>query len=261
MANTGTCHEAEARAVVIPAVTAEQMREVDRLMIDFGITLVQMMENAGRSLAEQARRMLGGNVVGRRVVVLAGSGGNGGGGLAAARRLAIWGADVDVVLGGVPETLAGALLRQLETLSRLEIRIRGPERWPALEASLRMADLVLDALIGYSLHGSPREPISALIQSANDSGTPLLALDVPSGLDADSGEPFEPTIRATVTLTLALPKVGLLKLMARQWVGDLYLADISVPETIYQRLGLRVGPIFAESDIVRVPTDAANDHP
>ncbi|MBI4629082.1 MAG: hypothetical protein HY729_10250, partial [Candidatus Rokubacteria bacterium] len=73
VANTGTCHEAEARAVVIPAVTAEQMREVDRLMIDLGITLAQMMENAGRSLAEHARRMLGGNVVGRRIAVLAGS--------------------------------------------------------------------------------------------------------------------------------------------------------------------------------------------
>lgn len=87
---------------------------------------------------------------------------------------------------------------------------------------------------------------------------PCWALDLPSGLDADSGEPFEPTIRATATLTLALPKVGLLKPMARQWVGALYFA---VPEAIYQRLGLRVGPIFAESDIVRVPTDAANDHP
>lgn len=102
------------QAPIIPAVTVDQMREVDRLMVEhFGITLRQMMENAGRCLAEQARRMLGGDVAARRIVVLTGRGGNGGGGLAAARRLSIWGADVAVILGSSGETIDAAASHQL----------------------------------------------------------------------------------------------------------------------------------------------------
>ena len=91
----------------IPAITTEQMREVDRLMVDvFGIELLQMMENAGRHLAALARqRFLGGNPVGKRVVVLVGSGGNGGGGLVAARRLQSWGADVKIYTTKMPVDL------------------------------------------------------------------------------------------------------------------------------------------------------------
>jgi NAD(P)H-hydrate epimerase len=80
----------------------------------------------------------------------------------------------------------------------------------------------------------------------------MLALDLPSGLDGDSGEASDPTIRATETLTLALPKRGLLAPVARPWVGQLHLADISVPEKVYEHLGLKVGPIFAESDIIPI---------
>jgi NAD(P)H-hydrate epimerase len=114
------------------------------------------------------------------------------------------------------------------------------------------ADLVIDALIGYSLRGAPAGPAAALIRYANASSRPMLALDLPSGLDGDRGEPSEPTIRATETLTLALPKRGLLAPAARPWVGRLHLADISVPEKVYRRLGLTVGPIFAESDIIPI---------
>jgi NAD(P)H-hydrate epimerase len=124
---------------------------------------------------------------------------------------------------------------------------------------LSTADLVLDALIGYSLRGAPREPIASLIRAANASGTSTLALDIPSGLNADLGEASDPTIRAVATLTLALPKVGLTRPAARELVGNLYLADISVPEAVYQRLGLGVGPIFSQADILAVPLDEDKD--
>jgi NAD(P)H-hydrate epimerase len=110
--------------------------------------------------------------------------------------------------------------------------------------------VILDALVGYSLQGPPREPIASLIRAANRSNAPVIALDIPSGLDGDSGQAFDPTIRAATTL--ALPKAGLMQPAARDWVGDLYLADISVPAQVYQRLGLETGPIFAASDIVPV---------
>ena len=231
------------------SVTVDQMREVDRLMVDeMGISLLQMMENAGRSLAEQARRMLGGDIAGRRINMLAGPGGNGGGGMAAARRLSIWGAEVAVVLGQPRDQIRDVPAQQLATLDRMELEIRDPKETGAEEAGT--AELVIDALIGYSLRGAPNEPIASLIRQTNAAGTPVLALDIPSGLNADTGEPSDPTIRAAATLTLALPKVGLLGPAARAWTGDLYLADISVPPAVYRRLGLAVGPIFRRQDIV-----------
>lgn len=239
--------------VMIPAVTVDQMREVDRLMVDeIGISLLQMMENAGRALAEQARHLLGGNVRGRRVAVLAGSGGNGGGGLAAARRLSIWGASVSVILGQSRETMKAAPLHQLTILDRIGVPVQEPGALPDPEI-LEAADLGLDALIGYSLRGAPREPLASLIRLANAGDTRMLALDVPSGLDADSGTAYDPAVRAEATLTLALPKTGLLRPHAREWVGDLFVADISVPDAVYRRLGLSVGPVFAEGDILPIP--------
>jgi NAD(P)H-hydrate epimerase len=239
----------------VTSVSVAQMREVDRLMTEeAGISLVQMMENAGRCLAARARGMLGGNARGRQVVVLAGRGGNGGGGLAAARRLAGWGSALTVVLAQSPKGMGGAPGQQLTVLEWIGIPVRvGANGISELFAS---ADLVIDALIGYSLRGAPAGMVAVLIRAANASGCPMLALDLPSGLDGDSGEASNPTIRATETLTLALPKRGLLAPAARPWVGRLHLADISVPEEVYRRLGLTVGPIFAESDII--PIDPAD---
>jgi NAD(P)H-hydrate epimerase len=232
---------------MIPTVTAAQMREVDRVMVEeLHIELLQMMENAGRALAEHARRHLGGDARGRRVIVLAGRGGNGGGGLAAARRLSIWGAQVAVVLAQRPGEMRGVPAQQLAILERLGVDSA------ADHDALPSAELLLDALVGYSLRGAPRGRVAELIRAANASRVPMIALDIPSGLDPDTGEPRDPTIHATSTLTLALPKTGLLAPHARAWVGDLYLADISVPDVVYRGLGLTVDPIFARGDIVPV---------
>jgi NAD(P)H-hydrate epimerase len=237
---------------MIPTISVDQMREVDRLMVEeMGITLLQMMENAGRGLATQARRLLDGDVTGKPIVILAGPGGNGGGGLAAARRLSIWGANVSVILGQVATAMRGVPAQQLSIVEKMSLAIHGPVQGTPVGSLLAPAALIVDALIGYSLRGTPREPIASLIRAANGVGVPVMALDIPSGLDGDSGVASDPTIRATATLTLALPKAGLLRPAAHAWVGKLYVADISVPPVIYQRLGLRVGPIFARSDIVR----------
>ncbi len=214
------------------------------------ISLLQMMENAGRCLATRARAMLGGDARGRQIVVLAGRGGNGGGGLAAARRLFGWGAAVTVVLAQPPKDMRGVPRQQLTILEWIGVPVRLAA--DGISELFTGADLVIDALIGYSLRGAPTGAVAALIEAANASGRPMLALDLPSGLDGDSGEASDPTIRATETLTLALPKRGLLSPAARPWVGQLYLADISVPEKVYRRLGLTVGPIFAESDIIPI---------
>ena len=233
----------------IPALTAAQMREVDRLMVEeAGISLLQMMENAGRALANLTRIHLGG-LQRRKVAVLAGRGGNGGGGLAAARRLATWGAEVRLVLAHPVDALAEVPRRQLSALEAMEVPVGTAA---SADSVMRQAEVILDALLGYSLVGPPRDREAGLIRAANSSGVPVIALDLPSGLDPDAGTPHDPTIRAVRTLTLALPKAGLLRPEAAEWVGELWLADISVPPQAYVRFGIDPGPLFADADLIRL---------
>ena len=239
------------RPETVPRLTRAQMIEVDRAMVeDYGITLVQMMENAGRGLAQLARaRFLDGSADARRVRVLAGSGGNGGGALVCARRLANWGARVSVTLVAAPEAYRGVPRQQLDIVQRLGL----PLDLGAPEADSPAPELIIDGLLGYSLSGAPRGAARQAIEWALSSPAPVLALDLPSGLDADSGEVLAPAIRAAATLTLALPKVGLLAPAAAAHVGELYLADIGVPPRLYaQFLGLEIGPVFAASEILRL---------
>jgi NAD(P)H-hydrate epimerase len=230
----------------IPALTIAQMAEVDRLMIeDYGILLIQMMENAGRNLAEFSRRILNGRLTDRKIVVLCGAGNNGGGGMVAARHLHNRGADVHVKFVGDPERLKDIPAHQWRILQTMGL---ANNDYP----DLARADMILDALIGYGLTGDPRGPVAEWINRANAAHRPILSLDTPSGLDTTTGIPGHPCIRASATLTLALPKTGLLALSARPLVGDLYLADIGVPPELYRRLGLDLGPLFADDTIIRI---------
>lgn len=222
----------------IPAVTAEQMREVDRLAVEeFDLLLIQMMENAGIRLAELALQRL----EPRSVAVLCGRGGNGGGGLVAARHLANHGVGVAVTLGTDRDRLGDVPKHQLSILESMGVPI-------GTEPSV--SDLIVDALIGYSLRGDPRGRAGDLIKWANEQDVPVCSLDVPSGLDAATGAVRAPCIRATATLTLALPKTALAG--ASDVVGELYLADISIPAELYSRLGIEAGPIFKSGAILRL---------
>jgi NAD(P)H-hydrate epimerase len=235
----------------VPFLTTEQMREVDRAMVDdFGIDLVRMMENAGRSLAHLARgRFLDGDGRGRSVIILAGPGGNGGGALVAARRLHSYGSLVGVVATREPEHMSEVTAQQLRVLENIGVPLTVGEMPP-----VRPPDLIIDGLIGYSLKGAPRGITGELIEWANSSMASVLSLDLPSGLDGTTGKVFAPVVRATATMTLALPKQGLRSPERPDVVGELYLADIGVPAELYaaESLGLRVGPIFAKSDVIRL---------
>jgi len=220
----------------VPALTTEQMRAVDRAMVeDLHIDLVQMMENAGRNLAELAITRFSPS----SATVLAGPGGNGGGGLVAARHLANRGCQVQAVLSE-PDRLTPVPAHQADILARMGVTIASR---PAT------ADLIIDALIGYSLRGDPAGAAAQLITWANGQAAPVLALDTPSGLDLTTGTAATPAVWAAATLTLALPKVGLLDAPN---VGELYLADISVPALVYHRMGIPVPGLFRQSSLLRI---------
>jgi NAD(P)H-hydrate epimerase len=237
------------RVDTVPFLTTAQMLAVDRAMVeDLHIELLQMMENAGRNLAHLARaRFLDGDPVGKEVVVLGGRGGNGGGAMACARRLHAWGAHVRVLLA--TDSLAPATARQRDILQRMGVpvvRARPVDVGPD-------SSLIVDGLIGYSLSGPPRGGAAELIHWANADATPVLALDVPSGLDATSGAIHSPVIRATATMTIALPKAGLRAAGVADYVGELYVADIGVPPSLYaESVGITLEPLFAQDEVLRV---------
>ena len=186
----------------VPSVTVEQMREVDRLMIEeYGILLIQMMENAGRSLATLVSDIA---PIGENVLVLAGGGNNGGGGLVAARHLSNLGAQVRVILSAGANELREMPAHQASILMKMGVETL--EWKPSDEARLAAAfsahGVIVDALLGYSLSGSPRGGAARLIEMANASGKPIVALDVPSGVSATDGRVYEPAIRATATATV-----------------------------------------------------------
>jgi NAD(P)H-hydrate epimerase len=218
-----------ATGICVPAVTAAQMREIDRICLEeTGPNLYQMMENAGRNLAQLALEKVGADWYAAEFLVLAGSGGNGGGGICAARHLANRGAGVKLCLAA-PDRLAQVPAFQRKVFASTP----GEEITPDQLDSLRPT-LILDALLGYSLRGAPRDPHAAIIRWANHAGAPILALDLPSGLDATTGETPGEFVRATCTLTLALPKTGL----THSCTGQLILADIGIPPAVFARLGL-----------------------
>jgi len=213
-------------------VTAEEMRRIDDVTIrEFQVDILMLMENAGRATATMARRMLQGTTIGKHVACLVGGGNNGGDGMVAARHLANWGADVKVIVGTAKDKMKDVPLEQLHILEKMGIPIL------STEYALSGYDLLIDGLIGYGLEGNPRDRVAMIIEDANSSGRPILALDLPSGMNATTGEAYDPCIKATATVTLALPKTGFLSPSASPYVGDLYLADISIPRKVYQSFG------------------------
>lgn len=229
----------------VPSVTTAQMIEVDRVAIEeTGPNLFQMMENAGRNLALQAIAILQQHWQKANIVVLAGSGGNGGGGICAARHLANRGASVKLCLAS----------DGLKDVPKWQHHIF--QATPGQEISQAKllttddpVDLILDALIGYSLRAAPRGKALELILWANATDAPILALDIPSGVDSTTGETPGEFMQAQWTMTLALPKTGLLP----EKTGALFLADIGIPFGAYAWKTLELDYVSPFGDRFRVP--------
>lgn len=211
----------------VPYLTAVEMAEVDKVAIQgFGIDVLSLMENAGTAAACVARMMLEGSAAGKKICCLVGKGNNGGDGLVAARHLFNWGAEVSVVLAGGSESLRDVPAKQFAIVEKMGVPVRR-------KGGESGSDLLIDALLGYGSSGDPRGAVADLVRGANESGVPILAMDLPSGLDATTGVPGTPCVEAKSTVTLGFPKTGFLKAGSERYLGSIYLADISLPRKLY----------------------------
>lgn len=239
----------------VPAVSSAQMREIQRAaQEDFGYDLMQIVENGGRATAQLALAMLGGRGKGQRVIVLAGGGNKGATGLCAARHLGNWGLSVEPIFGEMESEMSWTAGRQLAILRAAGIlEPRDLETSEiTVEEHIAHADLVVDALIGYGLEGPPTGMAAAITELAEAGHRPTLAIDIPTGVNANTGDVSQPAIHATTTVMLDLPKRGLLGANCRACVGELYLADLGIPRAVHERLGIASGPVFSEGPIVRL---------
>jgi NAD(P)H-hydrate epimerase len=240
-------------ALTLPTLSRAQVREVKRRLLErYGIVPLQTLEHSGRNLARLAQHMLEGDLADRPIVVLAGKGMNGAGGLAAARHLLNWGAWVQILCTDAPDLYQGVPAQQLHTLQAMG----APLAWAEEGWELPPCDLVIDAIIGVGLQGEPHGKARDLIQLANSSNALILSHDLPSGVDADSGNTFVPYVHASATLAVALPKVGLLANAASQPYGELFVGDVGVPlalleEMGLEEIGLELPTIFGHEPIVR----------
>jgi NAD(P)H-hydrate epimerase len=216
-------------------LNSTQMREADRRTIDeIGIPSLVLMENAGRQVVA-AMEAMHSDLLERRVAILCGRGNNGGDGFVVARTLVQRGVDVSVFLLGRVADVRGDARVNLEILGRLSltvIEVADSQAWELHFSELSNCTLIVDAIFGTGLNA----PISGLIQSViadvNASGIPVVSIDLPSGLSADSAEPIGDSIEAGLTVTIAAPKLPLVLPPAETRAGDIVIADIGIPAEV-----------------------------
>src|SRR5258707_2782707 len=218
-------------------LTREQAREFDRgAWEEYGVPGIVLMENAGRGVAVQMRRY---NPEKRRAVVVCGKGNNGGDGFVIARHLDNFGWPVKVLLFAKPSELVGDAAVMFEIVKRSGLKIE----YVAADA-VRFEDYLndeltnfgdgwlVDALFGTGLSGEVREPFDRVIAAMNASPAPVLAVDIPSGLDCDTGQPLGIAVRADVTATFVDRKAGFLAEVAQPWLGEVHVVDIGAPRAL-----------------------------
>ncbi len=222
----------------LQTLTREQSRLVDRLAVEeYGFSGLVLMENAGRGAADVLCRL----GIDGPVVVCCGKGNNAGDGFVIARHLELRGHSVRVLLWAKPEELTGEAAANFQILTKTDVPI---EVFDAagdsgrLSKSLDGAAWIVDALLGTGALGEPRPPFDEVIEQLNAAAAPKLAVDLPSGLDCDTGHPAKHTIRAAETCTFLAAKPGFFTPEAKPHIGRLHICDIGVPRKLIERVAL-----------------------
>lgn len=220
-------------------VTAQQMKDMDRLTIEsFGIPGIVLMENAARGATDALFRHFP-NVRGMKVGVAAGHGNNGGDGFVIARYLASANVSLDVYLLAKREKVRGDAAANLKLLDRMNVpvhEVADVRQFELYQDTMRTCDLWVDAMLGTGLTSDVRGLFKEMIMLLNDARTPILAVDIPSGLDSDTGKPRGCCVQATVTVTFGLPKIGHVVLPGSQFVGKLEIVDIGIPPGVVEEV-------------------------
>ena len=210
-------------------LSRDEVRELDRRAIEgFGVPGIVLMENAGRSCAELLMRL---NPEKKPAVILCGPGNNGGDGFVIARHLDNYGLSVEVYLFE-PGKLTGDAAVQFEPVNQSPIVVnvmRAPDVTDWARVLREDGRWVVDALFGTGLSRPLVSPYSDVVAGVNTSGCPVLSVDIPSGLDCDTGEPLGPTVRALHTATFVAQKTGFAAPAAREWLGQVHVLGIGVP--------------------------------
>ena len=217
------------------ALARHQVQQVDRQAVaQYGFDGRVLMENAGRGCVA----LLGRLGIRGRVVVCCGAGNNGGDGFVIARHLAIRAIPTRVLLCCDPQRLRGDAESNYQILTRCGVEIQHVDQWRDDQWShaIRDAGWLVDALLGTGSQGEPRPPFDQAIRCLNESPARRLAVDVPSGLDCDQGQPASLTFRADHTCTFVASKIGFSSAAARPFLGEVHVADIGVPWKIVQEI-------------------------
>ncbi|MFG0287289.1 MAG: NAD(P)H-hydrate epimerase [Rhodopirellula sp. JB044] len=229
-----------------PVFSVAQSREVDRIAIEqFSIPGIELMRNAGRACADRVQQELSEN--GPPTLILAGAGNNGGDGYVIARCLEKAGFGVAVISLVDPERLSGDARQSYEDALCHGVPMETADVEAVVSQIRSHRGMIIDALLGTGAKGAPRSPFAEAIRAANETrepgtdgveGATRVAIDIPSGLDGDTGEPSDPTFRADLTLTFVTPKTGMTNPHAEPYLGEVELIDIGIPEALKQQLGI-----------------------
>ena len=210
------------------AATTAEIREYDRRFIEeIGVPGVVLMENAGRGAANIIMMQYAGR---KSAAVVCGKGNNGGDGYVVARHLACAGFSVDVYIFAREEEIRGDAKINLDIIKKMGLRVKQGGQWRPDD--LKSYEVIVDALLGTGVTGRLREGFRDLIEAINDLACPKVALDIPSGMDGDTGEILGAAVRAERTITFALPKVGFFRGDAREYTGEIHLVDIGITPSI-----------------------------
>lgn len=233
---------------MLKLTTAAQMREMDRRTIeDYGVPSLVLMENSALRVVDVIADRFG-PLRGKRVGVVCGKGNNGGDGLAIARHLATrFGAEVEVWLAADTQALTGDAAANFKMAVRFGLNFLTSDAPLISGGKAGRAELIIDALLGTGIRGGVTGELAEVINAMNGAGCPIVAVDVPSGLDADTGKVEGACVRATLTVTFALPKIGLMVYPGAEYAGALVVADIGMPR-----------PVMAADDVLVSATQAAD---
>ncbi len=232
-----------------------EMREMDRTAIEtFGIAPELLMENAGHAVYDVIRNQLGAG--GQRFVVFAGPGNNGGDGLVVARKLLSSGGDVRVFLLSDPARYTGSAKANFEIATRLPLEITRVESIETMAEALAQCDVVVDAILGTGLIREVEGRYRQVIEQINASGKKVVSIDIPSGVNGDTGKVMGAAVRADYTVTFGLPKIGNMLYPGYELCGELYVSHISFPPSLYATDTIQL----AISDPVALPPRFRDGH-